>query len=68
MNNPIEMLKMIKDPRGFVMDYVKKNNNPILNNLVQQVEKGDNKAVEQFADNMLKEKGSSLNDIMDFLK
>lgn len=68
MNNPIEMLKMIKDPRGYVMNYVKNNNNPILNNLVQQVENGDNKAVEEFANNMLKEKGSSLNDIMDFLK
>lgn len=68
MNNPIEMIKMIKNPKGFVMDYMKQNNNPVLNNLVQQVEKGDNQAVEQFANNMLKEKGTSLKDIMDLLK
>lgn len=68
MNNPIEMLKMIKNPKEFVMNYMKQNNNPVLNNLVKEIEKGNNEAVEKFANNMLKEKGTSLNDIMDFLK
>lgn len=67
-NNPIDMLKMIKDPKNFVMNYVKNNNNPILNNLVNELEKGNNKAVEQFADNMLKEKGFDLNDLMKNIK
>lgn len=68
MNNPIEMLKMIKDPKGFVMNYVKENNNPILNNLIQQAESGNNQAVETFANNMLKSKGLNLNEIINLLK
>lgn len=67
-NNPLEMLKMIKNPKGFVMDYMKKNNNPILNNLIQEAEKGNNQAVETFANNYLKQQGLDLKDIMNNLK
>lgn len=68
MNNPLEMIKMIKNPKQYVMDYMKQNNNPILNNLVQEAEKGNNQAVENFANNILKQQGMDLNDIMNNLK
>lgn len=68
MNNPLEMIKMIKNPKQYVMDYMKQNNNPILNNLVQEAEKGNNQAVETFANNILKQQGMDLNDIMNSLK
>lgn len=68
MNNPLDMLKMIKNPKQYVMDYMKQNNNPILNNLVQEAEKGNNQVIENFANNMLKEQGLNLNDIMNNLK
>lgn len=64
MNNPIELIKAIKNPKEFVMNYMKQNNNPILNNLIQEAEKGNNKAVEQFANNILKEQGMDLNELM----
>lgn len=57
MNNPLEMLKMIKNPKQFVMNYVKQNNNPMMNNLIQMSEKGDMKGIEKFARNMFKEQG-----------
>lgn len=68
MNNPIEIIKAIKNPKQYVMDYMKQNNNPILNNLVQEAEKGNNQAVETFANNLLKQQGMDLNDIMNNLK
>lgn len=68
MNNPLEMIKMIKDPKKYVMDYMKQNDNPILKNLVQEAEKGNNQAIETFANNILKQQGMDLNDIMNNLK
>lgn len=67
-NNPLQMIKMIKDPKGFVMDFMKQNNNPILNNLIKEAEKGNNQAVETFANNLLKQQGMDLKDIMNNLK
>lgn len=67
-NNPLQMIKMIKDPKGFVMDYMKSNNNPILNNLLKEAENGNEKAIEDFANNLLKQQGMNLNDIINNLK
>jgi hypothetical protein len=57
--NPIEFLKnyMTKGmtPKGIVKRIT--GNNPIFSNLVNMADKGDNKGVETFARNFLKEKG-----------
>lgn len=47
MNNPMEMIKM----------FMQKNNNPMINNLIQMAQRGDIKGVENFARNLCKEKG-----------
>lgn len=56
--NPIEFLKnyMTKGmtPKGLVMNMA--GNNPIIKNLIEMAEKGDEKGVETFARNILKEK------------
>ena len=57
MNNPLEMLKMIKNPKEFVMNYMKQNNNPMFNNLMQMAEKNDTQGLENFARNLYKEQG-----------
>lgn len=57
--NPIQVIQsfMTKGmtPKGIVKNMI--GNNPILNNLVEMAEKGDNQGVEQFARNLLKERG-----------
>lgn len=68
MNNPIDLLKAIKKPQQFVENYMKQNNNPILNNLITQAKNGDTQALESFANNVLKEKGMSLQDIIQLIK
>lgn len=58
MNNPIQfmnMLKSIKNPKEAVINMVKSNNNPMIKNLVEMAEKGDNKGIENFARNIFKE-------------
>lgn len=68
MNNPMQMIQMIKDiknPKEFVVNYIKQNaDNPIMNNLIGMAEKNDKKGLEQFATNILKQQGMDFQEIM----
>ena len=58
MNNPmqfINMLKDIKSPKDAVINIVKTNNNPMVKNLVEMAEKGQNDKIEEFARNLFRE-------------
>lgn len=60
MNNPMQfmnMLKGVKNPKDAVINMIKSNNNPMIKNLVEMAEKGDNEGIEKFARNMFKEQG-----------
>ena len=57
MNNPLQMLKMIKNPKQFAMNIIKKNNNPVFNNLIDMANKNDTEGLQKFARNVFKEKG-----------
>ena len=57
--NPLNMIKGmlgIGNPKDMAMKMLKNNTNPIFNNLMQMMEKGDDKGIEQFARNVCKEK------------
>jgi hypothetical protein len=65
MNNPmqiIEMLKGIKDPKQAVMNIAKNNTNPMIKNLIDMAEKGDNQGVENFARNLYKQQGRNFDE------
>lgn len=58
--NPLNMIKGMMgnmNPKNIAINMLKNNTNPIFNNLMQMMEKGDDKGIEQFARNMCKEKG-----------
>lgn len=58
MNNPIQfmnMLKGIKNPKEAVINMIKSNNNPMLKNLIEMAEKGQNDKIEEFARNLFRE-------------
>ena len=58
MNNPmqfINMLKGIKNPKDAVINMIKTNNNPMVKNLVEMAEKGQNDKIEEFARNLFRE-------------
>jgi hypothetical protein len=58
MNNPMQfmnMLKGIKSPKDAVINMIKTNNNPMVKNLVEMAEKGQNDKIEEFARNLFKE-------------
>lgn len=65
MNNVTQlfnMIKGIKNPKNAVINMVKSNNNPMIQNLVQMAEKGDNKGIEEFARNLYKEQGRNFDE------
>ena len=72
MNNPFEMLKMIKNPKQFVMNIVQKNSNPIFNNLVEMANNNDIEGLKKFGENLYSQKGKDfdkeLQDFMDNFK
>lgn len=68
MNNPLEFIKAIKNPREFVINYAKQNNNPMINNLIEMAEKKDTKGLENFAKNFFEQKGQDFNKIKEHFK
>ena len=57
--NPLNMIKGmigISNPKDMAINMLKNNTNPIFNNLMQMMENGDDKGIEQFARNICKEK------------
>lgn len=58
MNNPMQfmnVLKGIKSPKDAVINMIKTNNNPMVKNLVEMAEKGQNDKIEEFARNLFRE-------------
>lgn len=58
MNNPMQMMNMLKGaktPKDAVMNMMKTNSNPMVRNLVEMAEKGQNDKIEEFARNLFKE-------------
>ena len=55
MNNPLQMLKMVKNPKQFAMNIIKKNGNPVFNNLVDMANNGQEEELKKFARNFFKE-------------
>lgn len=65
MNNPMQfmnMLKGIKNPKDAVINMIKSNNNPMIKNLVEMAEKGDNEGVENFARNLYAQQGRNFDE------
>lgn len=59
--NPFQMLQMLKggSPKNMVLNMVKNTmgSNPMVKNLINMAENGDKKGIENFARNIMKEKG-----------
>ena len=70
MNNPINFIKNMlanANPQIIAMKMIG-NGNPVLGNLVQMAEKGDEKGIENFARNLFKEKGKDFDkEFSDFM-
>ena len=70
MNNPINFIKNMlanANPQTIAMKMIG-NGNPVLGNLAQMAEKGEEKGIENFARNLFKEKGKDFDkEFSDFM-
>lgn len=55
--NPMEFIKGIKNPEQFIMNTIKQNSNPMMEQLMQMAKSGNTKEVETFARNAFKQQG-----------
>lgn len=59
--NPMQILQFIKasgNPQKFMLNMLQQqNNNPIMANLIQMAQANDEKGIENFARNLMKEQG-----------
>ena len=55
--NPMEFMKGIKNPKQFVINMLKQNQNPMSIQLMNLAKTGDKTQIENFARNVCKERG-----------
>ena len=68
MNNPVELIQMIKNPEQFAINYAKQMNNPIINNLIQMAKSNDKQGIETFARNLFSSQGINFDELLKYIK
>ena len=73
MMNPMQLMQMIRgggNPQQAIINMMKQQsgNNPVIDNAINMMEKGDNAGIEKLARNHCKEKGINPDDMLSQVK
>lgn len=73
MMNPMQIMQMMKNggnPQQMIMNMMKSQagTNPVMNNALQMMEKGDNAGLEKLARNLCSEKGINADEAFNQIK
>ena len=73
MMNPMQMIQMMHsggNPQQAIINMMKQQagNNPVMNNAINMMEKGDNAGIEKLARNLCKERGINPDDMLSQVK
>lgn len=73
MMNPMQLMQMMRsggNPQQALITMMKRQagNNPVMNNAIQMMEKGDSAGVERLARNLCKEKNLNPDDVLSQIK
>lgn len=73
MINPMQMIQMMRsggNSQQAIINMMKQQagNNPVMNNAINMMEKGDNAGIEQLARNLCKERGINPDDMLSQVK
>lgn len=66
MNNPVQFVQMMRNPQAFMQEAMNNSQlmqNPIAKNAFEMYKKGDIQGVNQLAENLCKEKGTSVEEM-----
>ena len=67
MNNPMQLMQMIKNPQAFLQQAMQ-SGNPIIKNAIEMYQRGDKEGINQLAQNLCKERGTSYDEMVNQLK
>jgi hypothetical protein len=67
MNNPMQLMQMMKNPQAFLQQAMQ-SGNPIMKNAIEMYQRGDKDGINQLAQNLCKEKGTSYDDMVKQIK
>ena len=62
MNNPFQLMQMMKNPQAFLQQAMQ-SGNPIVKNAIEMYQKGDADGINKLAQNLCHEKGLNMQDI-----
>lgn len=71
MNNPFQMLQAIKNPQQFLNNVMNNSTlmqNPLAKNAIEMYQKGDTKGLNELAQNLCKERGTTLEEMTKQIK
>lgn len=73
MMNPMQLMQMIRgggNPKQAIINMMKQQsgNNPVIDNAINMMEKGDNAGIEKLARNLCKERNINPDDILSQVK
>ena len=73
MMNPMQLMQMIRgggNPQQAIINMIKQQsgNNPVIDNAINMMEKGDNAGIEKLARNLCKERNINPDDILSQVK
>jgi hypothetical protein len=63
MNNPMQLMQMMKNPQA-ILQQAMQSGNPIIKNAIEMYQRGDSKGIEELARNLCSEKGTTYEEML----
>lgn len=67
MNNAMQLMQLMKNPQAFLQQAMQ-SGNPIIKNAIEMYQRGDKDGINQLAQNLCKERGTSYEEMVNQLK
>lgn len=67
MNNPMQLMQLMKNPQAFLQQAMQ-SGNPIIKNAIEMYQRGDKDGINQLAQNLCKERGTSYDEMVNQIK
>ena len=66
MNNPLTLMQTFRNPQAFMQNVAQNSEfmkNPMAKNAMEMFQKGDSKGLQEMAENLCKERGTTVDDV-----
>ena len=66
MNNPLSFMQAMRNPQTFMQNVMQNSQimqNPMARNAMEMFQKGDSKGLQEMAENLCRERGTTTNDV-----